>query len=616
MSSAPFTLFMFEANARLLLLPPTDEQAGCLECHSLLGGLCEDSPSSATVRRSLSAPHPPSLDYVSSAASCDSQSKFHYDLVARNGGDVYRYPSPLHAVAVQSPAFLHTLGHGSPSRDECLGRSIEAEAETYPLSAPLVSQSSSWPVSSWSSSLPPSHKHLDAYIYSVLQRRALPIRTSRPRTSISTDPSKSILRQASLSVRQVPGPRPLTGPEVKASWLVGGASAEDAATSLASKCDEQQNVSHGSGDLTTKYYSSPLRTGIQNKASVATSDTNSLLEQKPPHLAASTADVRQPASPRTKDTKQPHYPPDQDSGRAVECAGSSQSLEEGSSHIFETKCRKSGSKTVKVKTSDCSGPMVVRKGEKSHHRSTYKKSRPLENGGSAHNKVSKRTSGGAPAASSTKVKRLPPSIPEGRVLDKQTTSRSGVSRHHHGNEHRHGRDQVVVVAKPKHKRNDYRHLRAMMELPYDEACRRVHRRQRSDLYHPSGGLLSSPYSYLGASDSEYSAECASLFHSTIVETSEDEKSNYTTNCFGDSESSTEEYVEESTTTSDTEESGGGGTGGRSRGRNQLGPTEARAMGQEVTPAHTKAFVKIKASHNLKKKILRFRSGSLKLMTTV
>jgi hypothetical protein len=30
----------------------------------------------------------------------------------------------------------------------------------------------------------------------------------------------------------------------------------------------------------------------------------------------------------------------------------------------------------------------------------------------------------------------------------------------------------------------------------------------------------------------------------------------------------------------------------------------------------KVFVKIKASHALKKKILRFRSGSLKVMTTV
>lgn len=38
--------------------------------------------------------------------------------------------------------------------------------------------------------------------------------------------------------------------------------------------------------------------------------------------------------------------------------------------------------------------------------------------------------------------------------------------------------------------------------------------------------------------------------------------------------------------------------------------------QASAPSHPKAFVKIKASHALKKKILRFRSGSLKVMTTV
>lgn len=158
----------------------------------------------------------------------------------------------------------------------------------------------------------------------------------------------------------------------------------------------------------------------------------------------------------------------------------------------------------------------------------------------------------------------------------------------------------------------------MMEVPYDEAFRRAQRRQRKELlnssvYPPAGARLTSPYSYTAGSDSEYSAECASLFHSTIVDTSEDERSNYTTNCFGDSESSEEECVEESTNTSDTEESGGGGMG---RGRGQLGGAGVRATGQEIMSAQAKAFVKIKASHNLKKKILRFRSGSLKLMTTV
>ncbi|KAF3845382.1 hypothetical protein F7725_008545 [Dissostichus mawsoni] len=209
-----------------------NERASCLECDGLVGGLCDDSSFSGTVRRSLSAPHPVTLDPLSSVASCDSQSKYHCDLVAKNGSEVYRYPSPLHAVAVQSPVFLQMLG---PIRDEGPVRSVEAGVEGLKLepsplsasvSAPLVSQSSSWPATF--SSQTPSLKRLDSYIFSLLQRRALPVRTSRPRTSISTDPSKSILRQASLCVRQVSGFGfgTLRGSEFRPSWPAGGASAE------------------------------------------------------------------------------------------------------------------------------------------------------------------------------------------------------------------------------------------------------------------------------------------------------------------------------------------------------------------------------------------------------
>nr|XP_020442025.1 dapper homolog 1 [Monopterus albus] len=715
-------------------LQSTDEPASCLECDGLFGGLCDDSSSSRTVRRSLSAPHPTTLDPISSVASCDSQSKYHCDLVARNGNDVYRYPSPLHAVVLQSPILLQVLGHGGHGRDEGLLKSVDAgeeglKPETAPLpasvSAPLVPQSSSWPApsssSSSSSSQTPSHKHLDSYIYSLLQRRALPIRTSRPRTSISTDPSKGILRQASLSVKQVTGPSSgpglgiLRGLELKPSWTVGG-SAEGAATSspqrqwsMESKSDEPetQNLFTGgcadtmqtgfkitNSDLAENQNSSPLCNGIQNGCSVTNKDihtgTDSLLKKNSkrflPPSAVNTVPVpkgfRELGSPKAnstpKETKQPCYSPEQkllvkspptvktqsatpnnspkplqpgqtDKGdrsmlELTSLGSSSQSQDEGEgrgSHMVNAKyiptqqqninLRKGGSKkTVKVKTSLTSGHrehMSDRRGDKSHYRSTSKKSWPLEEGGSAHYRASRRTAGGAPGVSS-RIKRLPVSIPEDRILDKHTTAtlnnvRSGSSRNHHGNHH-HGRDQVVVIAKPKHKRNDYQRLRALMEGPCDEAFRRAQRRQRRELlshsaanrYLPSGGQLSSPYSHTAGSDSEYSAECASLFHSTIVDTSEDERSNYTTNCFGDGESSEEEYVEDSATTSDTEESGGGGAGVMCRGRSQLGAPRARAVGQEMTTAQSKAFVKIKASHNLKKKILRFRSGSLRLMTTV
>lgn len=301
-------------------------------------------------------------------------------------------------------------------------------------------------------------------------------------------------------------------------------------------------------------------------------------------------------------------------------------------------------KTVKVKTTTTMShgseqSMSERRGDRSHHRSSSKKSWLLEDGGPVHIKVSRRADGcgSVHVGSSSRIKRFPASIKNSRVLDKHTRSvRSGASRYHHrgnhnsGNQHHHshhqhlGRDQVVVVAKPKYKRSDYRRLHAIMEVPYVEAFRRSRQRQRKELlshsvaYSPSDGLMCSPYSYVAGSDSEYSAECASLFHSTIVDTSEDDRSNYTTNCFGDSESGEEEYVEESPATSDTEESGGGGagTGGTGRGRSQLWASGSRATGQELTSAQEKAFVKIKASHNLKRKILRFRRGSFKLMTTV
>lgn len=179
--------------------------------------------------------------------------------------------------------------------------------------------------------------------------------------------------------------------------------------------------------------------------------------------------------------------------------------------------------------------------------------------------------------------------------------------------HAHGREPVV--AKPKHKRTDYRRWKSSAEVSYEEALRRARRarREHGGAYPVAVALpYASPYAYV-ASDSEYSAECESLFHSTVVDTSEDEQSNYTTNCFGDSESSVSEgdFVGESTTTSDSEESGGLIW---SQFVQTLPIQTVTAPDLHTRP--TKAFVKIKASHNLKKKILRFRSGSLKLMTTV
>ncbi|XP_062851015.1 dapper homolog 2 [Trichomycterus rosablanca] len=116
-------------------------------------------------------------------------------------------------------------------------------------------------------------------------------------------------------------------------------------------------------------------------------------------------------------------------------------------------------------------------------------------------------------------------------------------------------------------------------------------------------------------ESEYSAECASLFHSTIVESSEGELSDYTTNRFGDSESS-----QESQTASDSDSSlsldeddlleEDEDEGGLVWAEAAVGPTAAGHHRPEP------AACRIKASRALKKKIRRFQPASLKVMTLV
>lgn len=435
-------------------------------------------------------------------------------------------------------------------------------------------------------------------------------------------------------------------------------------------------------DILQSHSSAPPMNAVQDGG------TNGLLKKKkrllPPSVSTATVprNLKEPESPKAnsspRDTQPPCFPVNQPASfkppqsapanshlnppqsasaenddrtvQDVNSLGSSSQSQEGAggprSHMTNSisiqqknakSCEEGNIRIVNPKaslTSEHNKLLLERKGDKQQHRSGSKQSRLLEDG-ALHTRGSRRASGGKSSVHrvSSRKKRHPASIQEGRVLDKHSKSTSSVHsgtarHHHHGNHHRshhhHPRDQVVVVAKPKHKRNDYRRLHAIVEAPYDEAFRRAQRQQHKELtghtvgrYRPPQGQLSSPYANLTGSDSEYSAECASLFHSTIVETSEDERSNYTTNCFGDSESG-EERPDDSTPSSEAEETGGGGAGiiDMGRGWSQCGTRGSRAMKQQVTAAQTKAVIKIKASHQLKKKILRFRSGSLKLMTTV
>ncbi|KAM4723249.1 dapper homolog 1 isoform 2-T2 [Anableps anableps] len=694
----------------------TEELASCLEYDILVGGLCDDLGSSSVVRRSLSAPHQASLE-ATSLVPTDSPSKNFCSLFSRNVSDLYYHRSPSHTAAVQGSGFLQISGDGGQCRDEAGGACLKTETSPLPssVSGSLRPQGSIFQTQ--------SSKHLEKYIFGLLQRRAQPIRANRPRTSISTDPLKSIVRQPSLCLRQVSGPcsgvGTLKGSEIKSLFPAGETSAEAVAISssqrqcsVESKNEEKStqrvfpddtDIMQISPKINNGDSNAPASHNLLNNCSVTSRVKNSSTKrlsktckgslslsgasvptlpkdntaQRSPKLNSSDKGTSQPCCPTdqeqilksvltaktqtaaSKEISKPLQsgPSDDDNSELVHSNSEpfARNLNEGvrivrRSHVgngnlakqHNGKHRKGNSRNVKITkvkstnrtttmlASECKEVPSEKRGDEIYHNSSSDRVLQVEDGTSNHVKVSNK-------GTSSGMKNIPAStlitgVPDKHARSTQISVRSGVlKQHQHGNyhsHHHHGREQVIVVAKPKYKRNDYRPLRAIMEVPYHSANKHAQWQQRKKVlrnsaaktYPTSGGQQSSPYSNPAGSDSEYSAECVSLFHSTIVDTSEDDRSNYTTNRFGDSESSEEEYVEENTTTTDTEESVGGGPGGDGGGtgrrRGQLRTTRVTVGKLAIDPAQTTNFVKIKASYNLKRKILRFRSGSLKLMTTV
>lgn len=621
----------------------SDELGVCVECEEQ----CVDS-SSGSVYQSLSIPCLPSPD-----GTCDSLSKYHCDLIAKNGNDVYRYPSPLHAVAVQSPIFFQSMANHLKDETDIF-KSGEPHDENHEQKHehPLVSQNASWSVSQ-----APLNKRLDNYIFGLLQKRTQPIRTNKPRTSLNTDPSKSILRQGSLCMRPSTfGQSQPWIPELPTNWQTclhvaiapstgSGTASPQRQWSAESKDELLDNgASYSQNQPPNRYL---VKNDIHTNSLLRKNAGGAIKSQSGCVAAKESQELGDPnavSSPKVK--KHFYYPATEDSksSQMVKADTPNRSLKIQTSSACSTKqeqpvpelhnlgsssysqderglmvsgqylpsqehngqLRKGGNRNIKVvkakhtsssKHRNHSGELVSDTSRDRLRRGS-RRSRPTEDMAYSQ-KASKRTS--------CKAKRIPAPIPEGRVLEKHTTSTGKLSSQRHHGHHRH---HEAVLAKPKHKRSDYhRKLKGIPEAHYEEAFRKAYRRHKKEvlgqMYLPSKALIASPYAYVG-SDSEYSAECASLFHSTILDTSEDERSNYTTNCFGDSESSASEaeYVEESSTSSDSECSSG------------VNWPQFSQTPHEMSSAQAKAFVKIKASHNLKKKILRFRSGSLKLMTTV
>lgn len=574
--------------------------------------------------------------------SADVNPKYQCDLVSKNGNDVYRYPSPLHAVAVQSPMFLLCLtgsslreeGLGSQASDICIGSELNATKTDNSLPSP----SSLWPASQ-----PSSSKKMDGYILSLVQKKTHPVRTNKPRTSVNADPTKGLLRNGSVCVRAPSGvpqgssmnlknTKQMCLPSGGIPSLENGPFSPPKQRSKDSKTDQSESkrlaLQEGSVGAAMEPQSKHLpKTAKAASQELVRCQAGLGESMKESNQVSAVSPKTSPgggpgASAESKVLQLQKKMPQKSGLQALPAVdrpsldfkseGSSQSLEEG--HL--------------VKAQFIPGQQAGARPHRAHRNPGVARSATLKARGQAATEHGLPTVREKPRAVGKKCrfpddsdtnKKLRKASSKGRrssgLPDTGLPSRPlGTGGHRAGSRaHAHGREPVV--AKPKHKRTDYRRWKSSAEVSYEEALRRARRarREHGGAYPVAVALpYASPYAYV-ASDSEYSAECESLFHSTVVDTSEDDQSNYTTNCFGDSESSVSEgdFVGESTTTSDSEESGGLIW---SQFVQTLPIQTVTAPDLHTRP--TKTFVKIKASHNLKKKILRFRSGSLKLMTTV
>ncbi|XP_041269005.1 dapper homolog 1 [Onychostruthus taczanowskii] len=577
--------------------------------------------------------------------------KYQCDLVSKNGNDIYRYPSPLHAVAVQSPMFLLPVTENPQREEERLACDI-SDVCTPSETDSGQSANAFPPQSSWPAPCPSTSKRIDSYILSLVQKKTHAVRTNKPRTSLNADATKGILRHGSMCVRQ-PAAMVAHGNVVnlKSSKPVclpsGGAPAPDhtAPSPLkqrprepAGEQLESRKAPLPAGfppSTTTELQSKHLPRGVKPAPSELGRNTAATAGDIPKEngqlFAASPKEtpgkpvVLQPenrvSQPPKKILLKSSLQAARSSSPAVEErpaldfkseGSSSQSLDDGllvnaqyiPAQQQSMKLHK-GTRNVKIlKSSALKHRSHLANGVENSSQTLREKAKLVGKKCRFPEELDTNKKLKKPSSRGKRGSGLPlePSLP-GRQAG---LHRSALRSHGHGRE--------VVVAKPKHKRADYRRWKSSAEISYEEALRRARRNRREGVgvYSQVPLPYVSPYAYV-ASDSEYSAECESLFHSTVVDTSEDEQSNYTTNCFGDSESSLSEveFVGESTTTSDSDESGG-------LIWSQFVQTLPiqTVTAPELHENAAKAFVKIKASHNLKKKILRFRSGSLKLMTTV
>ncbi|XP_054854936.1 dapper homolog 3 [Eublepharis macularius] len=524
----------------------------------------KDGASRSKVPRSFSAPYSSSQDHTTEPLS------------TRYPPDPFLYPSPLHAVALQNPLIRSRLYKDpafSSAASQALGYPTDQEGslDAYGNEFQFFSEAA-------------SHCHkVESYISRLIRRRSQLVRGSKPRTSLGSEPpapaKSNVVRQNSFCKR----PAELLPPPAERKHPP----AMERGSSTPSPCSHE-----GGAAASTRIWSSwdaaAERTLAAKAAAEDYSPPHSSLK-KPPKLHALAH-----ARPTSVDQYEAAYPPSP--------------LPDGEDGVS----RRNGPDPVSYESED--GACLMVKAQyipaqqstraQQAHRAGKKKPPPLTKGRSMElsperappiTRERPRAVGrkGAGRKSSPRSRKAARSQSENSLLNKPGVKYGTAERE----------ETALKPARQRrphgHTAGGYRKWRSTAEICQEEPStggavepRRIQQ-----------GIGTVGYGYAG-SDSECSGEQARQAPMCRLEEGL---------AYADSESSLSESPPpySSGASSDTDESGG------LVWPQQLSPQLVSASGPgKVAGGQPKVFVKIKASHALKKKIMRFRSGSLKVMTTV
>ncbi|XP_042297123.1 dapper homolog 3 [Sceloporus undulatus] len=542
----------------------------------------KDGTNRSTVPRSFSAPYSSSQDYPEGP------------LPACYPPDPFLYPSPLHAVALQNPLLRSHLYEDSTFA------SAASQTLAYPTDQDSSLEAYGNDFAFYSEAASHCHK-VESYISRLIRRRSQLVRGSKPRTSLGSElPSKgNVVRQNSLCKR----PLELLPPQAERKHPPS----MERGSSTPSPCGHE-----GGAAAATRIWSSWDSAAERTLASKAVVEDYSPPPQsslkKPPklqalaHMRSSSVDQYEAAYPSSP-------LPDREDGVSRGNGHEPISYENGEGACLMVKAhyipaqqppraqqahhrpgKKKPPPLTKGRSMELSPervPLLTR--ERARVSAPPKKCRFTEEGGEV---AGRKGSGRKSSPRSRKAARSQsensllnkPGVKYGTAEREEAATKPSRQRRSHGNTS-----------------SGYRKWRSTAEICQEDP--------------PPGSIAEAPrsqrgvgpmgYSYAG-SDSECSGE--QVRQAPVCHLEEGL-------VYGDSESSLSDGdsppAYSSGASSDTDESGG------LVWPQQLSPQLVSASGPgKAASGQPKVFVKIKASHALKKKIMRFRSGSLKVMTTV